>query len=120
VSGDPVRIPTPAIVAFTVTIVGVALGAWFDAHRLFLSLYFTASGTAWFVAARSIVHNEAYLRYLSEARSRLPWYRNRSDFIERDIRFQRRMLTWLLEPVGLCLSLIGVIMLVGEVIGRTT
>jgi hypothetical protein len=71
VSSDPVRIPTPAIVAFTVTIVGVALGAWCDAHRPFLGLYFTASGTAWFVAARS----------------RLLWYRNRSDFIERDIRF---------------------------------
>jgi hypothetical protein len=30
------------------------------------------------------------------------------------------MLTWLLEPVALCLSLKGVIMLIGEVIGRTT
>ena len=117
---DRPPVPRALIVAFVIAISGIALGPWLDSHRLFLGPYFVVWGAAWFAAARSIVHDEAYLRYTSEVRSRLPWYRYRVDFVERDVRFQRRMLTWLFEPAGVCLCLVGLIMFAGHLIGRTT
>jgi len=107
------------IVVFVVTVSGIAAGAWLGDHRLALGLYFVIWGASWFVGSRAIVKNPEYLEHMSRSRARLPWYRDRVDFVERGVRYQRRVFKWLFEPVGVGLTLVGIFMFVGQLLGRS-
>lgn len=111
---DRPAIPRAVIVAFVVTVAGVALGPWLSANRTALALFFIAWGASWFAAARVVSHDDAWLTHISEARSKLPGNRKRPDFVDRDVPFQRRMYQWLVEPFAIGISLVGVFMLFSQ------
>ena len=74
-------VPPPVIALFVVTLAGIALGAWLGNHRLALGLYFVIWGAAWFAGTRAIANNPEYLEHMSQSRAKLPWYRDRVDFV---------------------------------------
>jgi hypothetical protein len=66
-----------------------------------------------------VAGDDAYLRHVSEVRSTRFIYRDRIDFVARDVRYQRRFLTWVFQPAGVGLVLIGVFVFVGQLLGST-
>lgn len=106
-----------ANVAGAVTIAGVVLGfaagKWLDTHRVFLGIYFVVWGAAWAAGCWAMAHDVAYLKQVSQLRSGLVLFRRRrAGFVERDMRYQQRMLEYLYAPVGLFIVFSGVWMIV--------
>jgi hypothetical protein len=117
VPSDRPRAPRPLIVVGVVTVAGIVLGPWLDGHRLALGLYLVTWGVSWFAGTRAVANDAAYLEYVSRRRAAQIWYRRRVDFVDRDVRFQRRIYRWLYEPVGIGLVVLGIFMVANQLLG---